>query len=154
MTKLSTLERRDLFFSRRMVISRTPYYNFITNEGVGVERADLPKQLLEIIKLCTKDSNGVLECAVFCNREFRVESSLSYGVVLNFYTGCIRVYRVNFETQRKGYMTSLYKILKSIQKEYDLGKIIIDCVISDEMLSWCNKNGFVGSGSMLDYRES
>lgn len=154
MTKLSRLERKNLFFSERLAVARTPYYNFVTNKGTGVERVDLPKQLLGIIKLCKKDSNGVLEAATFCNREFIVESSLSYGVILHFYTGDIRVYRVNFENQDKGNMTSLYKILKNLQKEYGCGKIIIDCVISDRMLNWCNRHGFTGSGMMSDYTES
>lgn len=52
------------------------------------------------------------------------------------------VARVEFIHRRKGYMTRLYEMLKNIQKQYKLNAIMIECVQTIEMESWCKKNGF------------
>ena len=55
----------------------------------------------------------------------------------------LTVSRVCFHHKRAGIMTAVFEILKSFCRQNSVGKIVIESVLTQEMSSWCEKNGFV-----------
>lgn len=47
---------------------------------------------------------------------------------------------VEFIHERRGYMSRLFEVLKRIQRNYNLGPIKMENVLSEKMISWCEKN--------------
>ena len=151
---MTSVEQADLFFSRKMFITRKPYYNFVTGEILGTSIEDIPEQLKLILDLVRKDTGCMPLVAEFKDRDFTVLDEEGYGVSMYFFTGDIHLARVAFKNKRCGSMTELYSYLKSIQSEYKTGKIRIDCVISSEMRSWCKKHNFTEYGTTASFEES
>lgn len=112
--------------------------------------SNFPQCFFEIVGLFAMDSKNHLRDISIINGNLSI-SGCYRGKKNELYLrfryrhDCISlvVARVEFIHKRKGYMTKLYGILKSIQKQYKLKAIMIECVQTIEMKSWCEKNNFV-----------
>lgn len=55
----------------------------------------------------------------------------------------ITISRISFTEQRKGLGTTLLKRCKEICKEKNFNKIVIECALTPEIISFCNKHNFI-----------
>lgn len=55
----------------------------------------------------------------------------------------LTVSRVQFQKRHQGTMTKCLGILEDMAKNFDVPKIVIQSVLTQEMANWCVKNGFV-----------
>lgn len=114
----------------------------------NINSKTFPTPFFSIVGLFAEDANYDLrECYAHLNRLFikgcvkgeRNELMLRYNSGTE---NMLVVARVEFIHKRKGKMTELYRILKKIQRKYHTGPIMIECVLSEEMKMWCQKNKF------------
>ncbi len=113
---------------------------------------EIPTAFFEIVSLFAEDcENNLYYCYVQGNRLFikgifnRDENDLMirYGEGISE----LIVARVEFINKRKGNMTKLYQMLQKIQKQYNTGRISIECAHTPEIKNWCKKHGFVEEGT-------
>lgn len=112
---------------------------------------NFPVDISKIIKLFSCDCNGnIYECRTQWKRLLiKGYDNDNYCELMLRYDGYdnqLVVAKVQFVNRRKGKMSELYKILREIQVSYKTGKIVIESVSTEEMASWCNKNGFEKKG--------
>lgn len=65
----------------------------------------------------------------------------------------IIVSRISFSKKRSGCMTACFEILKSFAKELDYSVIVIQSVITYEMMCWCEKFGFMPKEFNIDIED-
>ena len=119
----------------------------------GKEKTNFPIELLPIVQFMAMDSDYRLtEAYVHQNRLFirgetvSTKESNDFMLRLNSgmfgYANSLVVARIRFVNRRCGNMTKLYHLLKAYQTYYGTGPIIIENARSEEMIRWCEKNGF------------
>lgn len=83
--------------------------------------------------LCHSELNGIW----LCNEDFTTELRL-------LLLGNIRltISRVCFQNQRQGTMTAVIEYLYDFCRQHDIRTILIQSVLTKEMVSWCCKNEF------------
>ena len=117
------------------------------------EKTDFPTELLPLVQFMAVDSEYRLTKAYLDqNRLFIQGETLPKKENNEFvlransntqgFDDALVITTVSFVHRRCGNMTNLYKLLKSYQMYYETGPIIIENVMSEEMIQWCNKNGF------------
>lgn len=79
--------------------------------------------------------------------EFRGDTETDYGTTLRFrmsFLGQIAliISNVSFENKRHGTMNKVLEFLIQKCKENNVPKIIVQCVLTEEMASFCLKHGF------------
>lgn len=110
---------------------------------------NFPQCFFSIVALFAEDSNYNLEEITVMNGNLIIKgyngqiNELYLRYCYNHNEISLVVARVQFINKRKGNMTKLYNILKNIQKKYSLKAIMIECVSTESMMSWCLKNNFV-----------
>lgn len=122
--------------------------SFTLSDGLRYE--SFPVAFFEIVTLLAKDcEDNVTDISLPWNRLFVEGYSEEMGkqceIMLRFASkeqGII-VARVQFAHERKGKMTMLYQILKSIAEKYGYRRVMIESVVTEEMENWCKKNGLV-----------
>ncbi len=67
-------------------------------------------------------------------------------LMLRYGSSELVVARIEFVHKRAGNMTRLFEVLKHIKQIYNLDKIVIESVQSNEMKAWCKKNNFIPCG--------
>lgn len=86
------------------------------------------------------------------------EESIDEGEVTELYLkpfpkNAITIARVYFNNTRRGAMTAILEELIKYCKNNNLNKIIIESVLTKEMVSFANKNGFKPDiNSIYDYK--
>jgi len=115
----------------------------------GLNDKNFPPAFFSIVSLFAEDANYNLREVTLINGNLIIHG-LYKGVKSTLYLRykynediSLVVAQVEFIHKRVGYMTRLYKILCNIRKIYKLNEIIIECVNTDEMKNWCQKNGLV-----------
>lgn len=119
----------------------------------GKEKTNFPLELLPFVQFMAMDSDYRLTKAyVHQNRLFiqgetvSTKKSNDFMLRLNSgmfgHTNSLVVARIRFVNRRCGNMTKLYHLLKAYQTYYGTGPIIIENATNEEMIRWCEKNGF------------
>lgn len=145
------MKQEDFFIKgSRSSIDTDHEFDFFNHEE-GISHSTCPQAFLPIIGLFAQDSNYSLEKVFTFYNSLQIvgydgdkksKLEMQYKVHPD---NDIVVSRVKFVNRRQGNMTKLYKMLQNIQREYGAGDIVLESVISDGMISWCEKNGFVRS---------
>jgi hypothetical protein len=61
----------------------------------------------------------------------------------------ITISRVKLRHQRQGTMTAILRTLEAQCRQYQVRQIVVQSVTTDEMESWCSKNGFAPVSSTI-----
>lgn len=104
-------------------------------------------------KIIHDDFNSIKEILQEINNESHVVESKRYNNIY-FYNDSGDVYikfnrkqvilsRISLEKQRQGYGTRILNILKDYCKKYSIEELVIESVLTDEMLAFCKKHGFM-----------
>ena len=125
-------------------------WNFMDERGVfpPINNENFPAGFFSIIGLFSEDANyNLKDCYVEDDKLFinGCSNEKQNAFMLRYNYGeekCLVVAKVEFIHKRKGKMTELYRILKLIQRKYNTGPIVIECVNTEAMREWCTKNGF------------
>ena len=123
--------------------------NFMLFGGKSSEWKSFPQAFFPILGLMARDSNFNVRVCSGVNKNLSIETSYrgqQGSLYLRYNYGRddrLVVASVQFIHRRKGNMTELFSILKQIRRAYHTGPIMIESVLTDEMASWCKKNGFV-----------
>lgn len=98
----------------------------------------------------TRDLIDVIESADNCVlstlvnfRELWLESEQGTELrLLALQDFSLTISRVNFINRRQGTMTKVFQILKQFCEERQIGRLVVQSVLTPEMAAWCEKNGF------------
>lgn len=107
---------------------------------------NIPSEIFEIVSLFQNTCDKPLEKVGFKGNTLSITGRNSVGkhcvLSLRLRNNKLDVKTVEFPEQRRGYMTAFYGLLKEIQSKYDLDKVTIEAVCSEEMELWCSKFNF------------
>lgn len=106
-----------------------------------------PVDISKIKQLFIHDCNGNIYVCRTDKKRFIIEGydNDNYCIFMLRYDGYenqLVVAKVQFINRRQGNMSELYEILREIQTTHKTGKIVMESVLTKEMVSWCIKNGF------------
>lgn len=121
---------------------------YININGYGTQKEPLPDVMLEEITTIWKKCNTQWNRFYMSVVEFRGDTETDYATTLRLrisFLGQIAliISNVSFENKRHGTMSKVLEFFIQKCKENNVPKIIIQCVLSEEMASFCLKHGFV-----------
>lgn len=96
------------------------------------------KSILEINENCSIDVNKD-----FSNYWFNGdndETELRISMLADFQ---ITVSRINLINKRQGCFTAVMNVLLDFAKTNKIKRILVQCVLTEEMAAFCHKNGFI-----------
>jgi hypothetical protein len=137
------------------------FFHDLTKDGkLALTKNTFPQAFFPVVAIFAEDCNFNLNKIQSCNGKLMIEGRYK-GVENKLYMRypyrdniAFVVANINFIHQRQGNMTQLYTVLKKICRTYSLGGIKIESALSEEMINWCHKNGFVlPPGGEYDYYE-
>ena len=141
------MNQKDFFNSTQTGNSN---HNFILfSKKVPFDWRLFPQAFFPIIGLMARDSNFHIQSCAYIENNLSIDCTYR-GKPGHLYMRsnygpdhCLVIASVQFIHRRAGNMSALFDILKQIRRAYSTGPIIIESVLSAEMVSWCRKNGFV-----------
>ena len=112
----------------------------------GITGKNFPAELFSIVAIFAEDCD--YRISAFYSDSTRLfirgyHRGNECQLMLRVHDDELNVASISFIHQRKGNMTKIYGILKKIRKKYHLDPIKIECVCSQGLKNWCEKNGFV-----------
>ncbi len=122
-------------------------------ETVGIMQINsknFPAAFFSVIGIMAEDCNYHISKCYAADRRLFFEgyyNQRSSELMIRYGQSELVVARIEFAHQRSGYMTKLFEVLKHIKRSYHLDRIVIECVMTDEMKAWCRKNKLTPCGN-------
>lgn len=117
-----------------------------------IQKDEMKKLCKELKEIIESNDNIILWTDVQLGRTYWIHSR-DYGVEIRFSLlgDILTISRVCFENKRCGCMTKCYETILKKREGLGIKKIVIQSVLTKEMMNWCLKNGFTPSKDCIAF---
>ena len=122
---------------------RYPFVGICPKDDLEINPDLFPDELKGIVQLFEEDNGGPMNLIKLEMGRLFLESDTNELMLRLTHPLYFVVARVQFFHVRQGYMTRLIALLKELVRKHPEKKgIMIECVVSSEMFSFCEKHQF------------